>query len=123
MAAADVDSLSPSRAWAGLPCRVLGPAADPVLDHLLSGDLFTCSRPADPADYSRLTYQRMRALAGYLGNEPLGDQARLQRVMERAAVLDPVLFHGLLVHYYLAMGTLVRRAPTPPPPQTPPPPP
>jgi acyl-CoA oxidase len=108
MAAPDVDAPSASGTWASLPCRSLGPVADPVLDRLLAGDPFTCRRPADPADYSRLIYRRMRALAGYLGSEPLGDQARLQRVMERAAVLDPVLFHGLLVHYYLAMGTLVR---------------
>jgi len=108
MEARSTDALSHSPAATDAAFSNGSPSADPVLDDLLSSDLFTCRRPAGRDAHSNLTYQRMRAIAGYLGHEPLRDQARLLRVMERAAVADPVLFHGLLVHYYLAMGTLLR---------------
>ncbi|MET8129523.1 acyl-CoA dehydrogenase [Streptomyces sp. NPDC005231] len=50
-------------------------------------------------------------MAEYLGEDPLGDDhASLFAALERAAILDPSLFHGLLVHYLLAMGTLTQLA-------------
>lgn len=91
-----------------------GPAAaaaadDAALHDLFSHDLFTRGTPTDPEESGQLTYQRMRAVADYLSGDPLGGgRARLLAVQERSAVVDPALFHGLLVHYQLAMETLVQ---------------
>ncbi|MEV0650959.1 acyl-CoA dehydrogenase [Phytomonospora sp. NPDC050363] len=73
---------------------------------IFDNELFEQRPGLTAAERHRLTYERLRHVNAAIGSGAalLIDRARMNALFAAAAVVDPVLFHAMILHYPLCLG-------------------